>query len=291
MSDRNLIVTHHVPDLDAVGAVWMLKRFDPQNYADARVGFVNPGSRISLDEANALNAELHEVTHVDTGLGRFDHHQPDRGLLKISATSLTYDYVCSLDGNLSEDSTLQNLVNFVTEIDHFGEIHWPDANNLRYSFMLHELIRGFELQTYFNDDSQLHFGLSCLDCAYAVLKHHHKAEEIIIEKGQVFQLAEGSAMAISTRNDDTIKIAQRQGMILVVRKDPDLGNIRIKARPDSNIDLKALHDKILEVDRVGNWYYHPSGKMLINGSVKHQDQAASPLTLNDVVKMVTEIYG
>jgi hypothetical protein len=291
MSDRNLIVTHHVPDLDAVGAVWMLKRFDPQNYADARVGFVNPGSRISLDEANALNAELHEVTHVDTGLGRFDHHQPDRGLLKISATSLTYDYVCSLDGNLSEDSTLQNLVNFVTEIDHFGEIHWPDANNLRYSFMLHELIRGFELQTYFNDDSQLHFGLSCLDCAYAVLKHHHKAEEIIIEKGQVFQLAEGSAMAISTRNDDTIKIAQRQGMILVVRKDPDLGNIRIKARPDSNIDLKALHDKILEVDRVGNWYYHPSGKMLINGSVKHQDQAASPLTLSDVVKMVTEIYG
>lgn len=291
MFKRNVIVTHHAPDLDAVGAVWMLKRFDPQNYADAKIAFVNPGKRLGLDEAKKLGVDLHEVTHVDTGLGRFDHHQPERGLLKISATSLTYEYVCSIDANLTEDSSLQNLVNFVTEIDHFGEIYWPESASLRYSFMLHELIRGFELQANFDDESQMHFGLTCLDCAYSVLKHHHKAEEILNEKAQKFPIAAGEAIAISTRNDDTIKIAQKRGSVLVIRKDSQLGNIRIKVRPDVDLDLEDLHQKILSLDKIGDWYYHPSGKMLINGSVKHKDQKPSPLTLQEIINLVKELYG
>lgn len=291
MPKRNTIVTHHAPDLDAVGAVWMLKRFDPQNYADARIAFVNPGKRLSLDEANKLGIELHEATHVDTGLGRFDHHQPDRGLLKISATSLTYEYVCSINPSLAENGSLQDLASFITDIDHFGEIHWPESDNLRYSFMIHELIHGFELQANFDDDSQMHFGLTCLDCAYAVLRHHRRAEEILNEKAQNFKVSFGEAVAISTRNDDVIKIAQKHGSMLVIRKDPSLGNIRIKARPDADVDLQDLYQKILNIDKIGNWYYHPSGKMLINGSVKHKDQKASPLTLQEVVNLVKEIYG
>lgn len=291
MFKRNLIVTHHAPDLDAVGAVWILKRFDPQNYADAKIAFVNPGKRLSLDEAKNLDVDLHEVTHVDTGLGRFDHHQPERGPLKISATSLAHEYVCSIDTNLAEDSSLQNLVNFVTEIDHFGEIYWPESANLRYSFMLHELIRGFELQANFDDESQMYFGLTCLDCAYSVLKHHHKAEEILNEKAQKFTIAAGEAIAISTRNDDTIKIAQKRGSVLVIRKDPQLGNIRIKVRPDADFDLEGLHQKILSLDKIGDWYYHPSGKMLINGSVKHRDQKPSPLTLQEIINLVKGLYG
>ena len=155
--------------------------------------------------------------------------------------------------------------------------------------MLHELIGGFELQENYNDDNQLHFGMSCLDCVYGVLKQHHKAEEIISEKGQHFMIAAGPAIALDTRNDDTIKIAQKRGFVLVIRKDSQLGNIRVKARPDADIDLTKLYEKIIQLDTVGDWYNHPSGKMLLNGSSKHTAQKASPLSLEQVMELVQEL--
>lgn len=285
---RQLIVTHHAPDLDAIGATWMLKRFEPQKYADAKSAFVDPGKTISIDEAHALGFELHDVTHVDTGLGRFDHHQPDRGLLNISATSLVYDFVCSRNKSLDSDQALQTLSEFITEIDHFNEIHWPEAGNYRYSLMLHEIIRGIEFIEPHDDDSQMHFGLQCLDSAYAVLTQQIKAREIIEEKGQPFTIGTLKCLALETRNDDTIKIAQKQGYDLVIKKDPKLGHIRVKLRPDGPYNLKALHSAVTQRDTTGSWFYHASGKMLINGSRKHTSQVASPLTLDEIVTLAKE---
>ena len=74
-----IIVTHHAPDLDAISAVWLLKIFDAQHYADAKVVFVNPGDTLSSAEMDNLNVEESDVIHVDTGQGTYDHHQPERG--------------------------------------------------------------------------------------------------------------------------------------------------------------------------------------------------------------------
>ena len=79
--------------------------------------------------------------------------------------------------------------------------------------------------------------------------------------------------------------------MLVIKKDPKTGNIRIKLRPDAGFDLSLLRDAILQKDRVGSWYYHPSGRMLLNGSDKHRDQKASPLTLEQATNIVKELYG
>ncbi len=290
MLQKALIVTHHAPDLDAIGAVWFLKRFEPSAFATAKVTFVNPGSRISLEEAEELGCQLHEATHVDTGLGQFDHHQPERGELHISATALVYEHLCAVHPELASDEALQELSRHITDIDHFGEVNWP-AECPNHSFMLHEIIRGSELVDPHNDDSQLFFGLQCLDNTYAVLKLHFKAAKILAEKGERFELQAGPALAITTRNDDTVKLAQKQGFQLVIRKDPQQGHLRIKARPDSTITLKALHEAIQKIDTVGTWYYHPSGKMLINGSRKHRNQNPSPLSLEAVVTLTKELYG
>lgn len=289
--DRKLLVTHHAPDLDAIGAVWMLKRFDSQHFAAAKIAFVNPGDSITLENAERLGHQLHEVTHVDTGFGEFDHHQPKRGHERICATSLTFDHASKIHPELKDDQALKWLVEFITDIDHFGEIHWPDASHYRYLTMIHELIKGLEHIDLHDDDSQLHFGMDCLDSLYASLTVRIKAEEIIKTDGQEIELPAGKAMGVETSNDDTIKVAQKQGYVLVVRKDPKLGNIRIKVRPDSELELKELHTKILETDKKGTWFYHPSGKMLINGSRKHKDQAPSPLSLGEVISFIKEIYG
>lgn len=287
---RKLLVTHHAPDLDAIASVWLLKRFDAQHYADSKIAFVNPGESINLDQAEDYGVQLHQVTHVDTGLGEFDHHQPDRGMLKISAASLVYDYVSKIHPDLKTDLALQKIVAFCVDIDHFLEIHWPEPANERYLFMLHELIRGLEFTTLNDDDSQLHFGMQCLDSVYGSLTQYNRAKEIILEKGIRFSIPAGDCIAIETSNDDVIKLSQKEGCILVIRKDPDLGHIRIKVRPDANIDLKTVYEEIKTKDSVGTWYYHPSGKMLLNGSQKHRDQHASPLSVTEVIEIIKETF-
>ena len=286
--ERQLIITHHAPDLDAIGSVWFLKRFDSKKYADAKLAFVNPGETISIDEAHELGFELHNVTHVDTGLGRFDHHQPDKGSQRLSAAMLVHEYITSNYPDLEQDEALSIISEFITEIDHFEEIYWAEAGSYRYAFMIHELIRGIELSDPHDDESQMHFGLKCLDSAYATLTQQIKAKEIISEKGQEFAIGNKNCIAIQTRNDDTLKIAQKQGFELVIRKDTKFGNIRIKVRPDSNIVLKPLEKAIREVDEEGTWFYHPSGKMLINGSRKHKNQKPSKLSIDEVVKLAQE---
>lgn len=291
MSKRKLIATHHSPDLDAIGAIWTLKRFNAQEYADAKITFVNPGERITKQQAAQLDATLHEVTHVDTGLGKFDHHQPERAVEKTSASKLTYQYVCQVHPDLKQDQALKRLIEFITDIDHFQEIHWPEADHLRYVMMIHELIRGHEMRPNHNDESQVYFGLECLDNAYYALGQTIRANQIIQEQGRNFSLGQISCLAIETANNDTIKQAQKQGYGLVVIKNPGQGDIRIKVRPDSDLILKSLYEKIKEVDDQGSWYYHPAGKMLLNGSQKKQDMKPSPLSLNKVIQLIKEVYN
>lgn len=288
---KKLIVTHHAPDPDAIAAVWLLKNFDSQHYADARVAFVNPGEKIDLEEAEKYQAQLHEITFVDTGHGEFDHHQPSRAKKKICASSLVFDYICKLHPERKEDKALQELVAFINDLDHFGEIYWPEPTHTRYVFMLHELIRGHEYTDPHNDDSQMHFGLKCLDYAYAALKKSIRAAEAIEQKGIEFDIQGGKALAIETRNDDAIKRAQKMGFLLVISKDSKQGNIRIKARPDAKFNLDKLYQAIKKIDHKGTWFYHGGGKMLLNGSRKKRNHLASPLTLEETMKLVKEHYA
>jgi hypothetical protein len=288
---RKLIVTHHAPDLDAIGSTWLLKKFDTQHYGDAKIAFVNPGEQITAVEAEQHGVMLSQVVHVDTGLGEFDHHQPERARQHLSATSLVYDHILEVHPELKEDGALKLVVELITDIDHFGEVDWPDANHPRYELMIHQVIRGLEFVYLNDDDAQLHFGFTCLEGAYSSLKQHVRAQEIIEKEAQFFDIKAGRVMAVETRNDDTIKLAQKQGVTLVIRKDPEQGHIRIKARPDSAVELKPLHEAIIAIDSRGTWYYHPSGKMLVNGSRKHTSQTASPLSLTQIVTLVKELYA
>jgi hypothetical protein len=298
MAQRKLLVTHHAPDLDAIGSIWLFKTFDAINYADAKVAFVDPGDKISLEDCEKnFNCQLHEVTHVDTGMGEFDHHQKEKADRDTSASSLVYDYICQQYPDKKDDQALAALVNHITKIDHFGEINWSEAKEDRFVFSLHSLIHGHEYVNLHDDQSQLNFGLKALDYAYAALTQRYKAKETIEERGQEFSLPIGQCLAIESGNDDTIKLAQIQGYQLVVRKDPEQGFIRIKARPDSrnpdgsDFNLKKLEKAIVELDQSASWFYHAGGKMLLNGSSGWHQKKASKLSLQQVVDLIKKIYA
>jgi hypothetical protein len=290
MTDR-AIVAHHDPDLDAVGAVWLLKRFDSQRYATAKVLFVNPGETLSYTEAEANGLQLHQVTHVDTGLGEFDHHQADRAKQMMCASSLVHEYLIKLQPDLAKDAALKLLIDHINDVDHFLEIHWPEADSSRYAFQLHALLEGYGNLDPRNDESQLHFGMTALDSAYAYLRQYVEAHEEL-QNGQKLSLAHNiTALAIATKNNRVIQEAQKSGIGLVIMKHPEQGYIRIKVRPDVAIDLTALDKEIRKKDNVGTWFLHGSGKMLLNGSSKHRNQTPSPLTLEEVVELVQKLYG
>jgi hypothetical protein len=287
---RKLLVTHHAPDLDAIGAVWLFKRFDAQHFADAKVAFVNPGETITLEQAEEFGCQLHEVTHVDTGMGEFDHHQPERGELHICASSLVYDHVCNIHPDLKNDAALKLLVEYITDTDHFDEVFWPEAGEYRSNLILHELVKGPEHVDPHDDLSQLHFGMQCLDASLGNLREYVSALEILESRGQEFTLAGKKCLAIETHNDATIKIAQKKGFAMVVRKDQDAGNIRIKARPDAPFDLRDVAPKVMEADPKATWFAHGSGKMLINGSKKHRNQVPSKLSIDQTIALLKEAY-
>jgi len=289
---RKLIVTHHAPDLDAIASVWLLKRFDSQKYANAKIAFVNPGDTISLEEAEKeFNCQLHEVTHVDTGLGEFDHHQIERASREICAATLVFDYLKQVRPEIKNDLALVEMIKVIVDVDHFGEIYWPEAKENRFVFTLHELIHGHESIEPHDDDSQLHFGMKALDCAYAEMTNRLKADEIISDKSIEFSIKEGKCLGLETQNDESIKLAQIKGYILAVRKDSEFGHLRIKVRPDAQLNLEKLYQALKEIDPKATWFYHASGKMLLNGSIKHRNQIASSLSLQSVIRLIEKLYN
>lgn len=284
-----LLVTHRSPDLDAIASLWLFRRFHPEEYADSHLYFVNAGDTIDLRTAADLGFRPEEIVHTDTGLGDFDHHQQDRGRLRICATSLVYEYISGLHPEYRADDALKAIVEYVTAIDHFEEHSWPDAADLKMQCMLHNILDGFKKTRSADDSATAHFGFTCLDAVYAAISEQIQAAAELSTKKKIFHTRFGDAVAIESANDEVIKLAQKQGYALVVRKDPHLGNIRIKAVPGKDIDLTPLSRRIQARDTVGYWYFHPGRTMLLNGSSKDPNRPPSPLTIDEVIAIIQSL--
>lgn len=286
----NLIVTHQVPDLDAITSTWLLLRFDAQHFAGSKVAFVPAGSSISQEQLAKLNFTPEKIVHVDTGGGEFDHHSVERAGREYSATSLVYAHCCRVHPELANDQALALMVEHVNDIDHFGEADWPDPNHYRYEFMLHNIISAMDATAFHDDLNQLELGCRLLDFVYQAMQLHTRASEEMKE-GTIFALKSGGqAFAIASSNDEVLAMAQRAGYQLVIKKDPKSGLVRIKAHPHSPFNLQALADKVMALDSGATWFYHPSGRMLINGSRKNPHYVPSTLELEQIIDLVKQDY-
>lgn len=280
-----LLVAHENPDMDAIGAIWLFKRFGGSGFDATEYYFVHAGDRMDAGTMQAKGVSDEEVVHVDTGMGIFDHHQPDN-TAHDSATLRTYDYLSTHISDIADDVALRRVVGFVNETDHFESYHWPDPDKDRYIFMMEEILSGLRSSEHFTDREVVEFGMLCYDGVYTSMKIRVRAEEDLENKGAEFVSEWGRALAITNKNDEVIKLAQKRGYVLVVRKDEVTGAMRIKSAPSPDISLKRVYDQIKELDHEGTWYYHPSGHMLINGSRKHSGQVPTKLSLDEVVGLL-----
>jgi hypothetical protein len=273
-----LIITHFNPDIDAICAVWLLKKFGPTRYARADVSFVPAGETYKDKPVDSDP----EVVHVDTGLGKFDHHQT--GDDSICASSLVLDHVA---GNLSgfDHEVLKRLVAVVCEVDHFKECLWPQADADRWEFMVMDLLNGLKIDNELDDRGLVDFGGVCLTGIFQSIRNKIKAEKDLKE-GIVAKTVWGKTLFLESGNPSTLHLAQKKGYNLVIRKDPNKGLVKIGLRPDSKKSLEQIYRSLRRADKKADWFLHSSKRLLLNGSTKNPDMKPTSLNLTEIIDLI-----
>lgn len=297
------------PDWDAISSVWLIKKH-LAGWQNAKVVFVPAGQRIprstmgdtkTYAEDSTLNPieklGEDEVIHVDTGLAPLDHHQTsDRA---VSAASLTWDYVRKQLKESGESFTEQHeaaisrVIKFVVDTDHFKEVFWAEPAADYHEFTLLGLLDGFKLEHPDSDNLYVSFGIECLNSMVAQFENRIWAENEIAEKGVKFTSKYGPGIGFETINDTVLKLAQKMGYVLVVRKDPRKNYVRIKTLPDKDnkkgIDLTLAYEQLKKIDPQATWFLHVSKKMLLNGTPKNPKMKPTKLSLADIIKVLEKI--
>jgi hypothetical protein len=308
-----LIVTHTSPDWDAIGSVWILKKFLP-GWQDAEVTFVPAGNRLVAYSKWKVESEQadkawegdpvekigeYEVLQADTGLGPLDHHQVFD--TTVSGAGLSWSYIQKQRTDAGETFTheheeaVSRVIKFIVDTDHFKEIFWDNPAADYHEFSLLGLMEGIKLMKPNADIYYLQFGIECLDAMLHNFENRIWAEKEIAEKGVIFETKWGKGIGFETINDTVLKLAQKMGYKLVVRKDPRKGYVRVKASPydetshEPNIDLTLVHEKLKKIDPEATWYLHVSKKMLLNGTPKNPKMIPTKLTLEEIIEVIKSI--
>lgn len=274
------IVTHFSPDVDAICSVWLIRRKLPK-FERAVIKFVPAG-----DTLNNQKPDVNEdIVHVDTGFGLFDHHQTNE---KTCASRLIYEYLNKKSLlKKNEQPVLKRITDLVAEIDHFGNVFWPEADSDRYQFFLDSLIDGLKLNFSNDDDRVMKLGLILMDALFTEMFNKIWAEKLLKE-GTEFSSPWGKGFGIATTNDEAVSLAQKKGFKIVIRKDPIKGYARIKSLPLSEIDLTQVYNKLKEKDSEASWFLHASKHMVLNGSTKNPKMKPTKLSLEEIIKIISK---
>ena len=272
------IVTHINPDLDAMTAVWLLQRFAP-DFKDAQVRFIYAGS--TYEEKKVDSDE--DVVHVDTGWGRFDHHQTGQ---RTCAARLILQWLGL------KDEALERMVEVVTEVDWGAEdLRYPEAGADKYAFLFNErkIISGWQKRYPGQSDKHLEWGLVVLDGVYENLKSKLEAQSVIEKQGRAFETRWGQGLAAATSVFGFMPLAQTQGFVVVAVKDPKKGHVRIHGLSQAGkeeVNFTAVAEQLRAKDPRATWFLHASKKLLLNGSTVNPNMIPTSLNLDEVVEVL-----
>lgn len=274
------IVTHISPDLDAVTSVWLIKRFLP-GWDEADIVFV-PVEK-TLDDKDP--DENPDIIHVDTGHGKFDHH----GSKEItSAAKLVFQFLNQNPYFKKKDAlALERIIEYVTEIDNFREVNYPNPQADVYDFAPHQLVFGMRTM-YANDHILVEKFSEILEGMLIVMKNKLSAE-LDLKEGFIFNTKWGKAIAFESKNEESVKLALKHKYDIAVRKDPGRGFLKIKAFPRPELDLSQLFAVLKKMDPKAHWALQGANHIIINGSSRVPDSVATTLTLAKVIALMKEM--
>lgn len=299
-----IIVTHSSPDLDGITSIWLIKKF-LQGWENAEIKFVSAGERLGERGPATPSYPIEqidgdEVIHVDTGMGFFDHHQFYN--TSVSSASLVWEFVkvqspqfkVQNDKTKTKTLAIDRIIKLIVEMDHFKEVYWENPIADYHELSLLGIQDGLKLQMPGSDNYYVEFLSKCLDALLHNFENRVWAETEISENGIEFKTKWGKGIAIETINDSILQLAQKMGYVVVVRKDPRKGFVRIKAKPSGrnqkeDVDLTVVYEKLKKMDPEATWYLHVSKKMLLNGTSKNPKMKPTTLCLDDIIKVLESI--
>lgn len=282
MGDRmKTIVTHHNPDLDGIPGIWLLKKFHP-DFADAKLAFTPAGT--TLD--GMAPDEDPNFLHVDTGMGKFDHHQ-------------TNDYTCGVKLVLDwlkeeklvdpKDEALDRMVAVLVALDHGKDNEWPDSESDVYDFGLWSILNGWKMlypdQTDNAEEKYVEWVRHCLDAVYRIFQSKVDAEKEF-RKGITFDTQWGKGIGIETYNDGVLDMAIRRGFAIVVRKDQKREFVRVTGDSRKAVDLTHAYEMCQKQDPMASWFLHASKVLLRNGSTRNPKMVPTKLTLKEMINIL-----
>lgn len=273
-----LIVTHLRPDLDACTSVWLIKRFYP-NFKDGEIIFVPSGNTYQ----NKIADTDKNIIHVDTGLGRFDHHQLRE---RSSATLRIYEFLISvIKLKNNEKQALARLAELVTMIDNFEEVAFDNPAADIYEMLLSQVLEGVKIGVA-DDMAVIELMLPILDGWYAILKRKILAEKELA-KGEEFRVGKIKGIYLRSRSKEASKLAEKKGYQLVLLKDPDRGNVNLRVHPKARFTLDKVYQAIVKKESPSLWFYHISGHLLLNGSSSHP-QPPTHLSVKELLFIIAK---
>ena len=275
--NRKTIVTHMFPDLDAISSVWLLRRFDSE-FDDAEVVFIPAGTTY---EDKSVDSDP-DVVHVDTGMGRFDHHHTSE---RTCAAQLVFNYLKSEKKiALKYQSALERMMEIVTQVDHFEDFFWDETTNDRYDFCLHHIFDHLKLSSKLEDKEMVEVGEKLLDAILFGLRQKIQTEEELLN-GVEFMSKWGRSIGIETKISRVSKLALKQGFSVIIRKEPGTEFVSIKSQPKKELDLTELYLNLKEKDKNADWFFHKSKHIILNGSRHNPKIKPSTLTLDELIKI------
>ena len=281
---QKIVVTHINPDLDAMTAVWLLRRFHP-DFGEARIEFIYAGATF---EDKPVDSDP-MVVHVDTGWGKFDHHQTGE---RTCAAKLVWDWIKQAKPSVGEDEALRRLIEVVLTIDVEAEdLRYPDPGADRYAFLFNErkIISGWQRRYPGKSDQHLEWGMIVLDGIYENLKSKLAAEKVLATEGERFETRWGKGVAAETNVFGFMPLAQSQGVAVVALKDKKKGHVRIHGLDSAGhqpVDFSTAAEKLRQKDPQATWFLHASKKLLLNGSTVNPSMVPTKLSLIEVVEVL-----
>ena len=272
------IVAHIGPDCDAITSMWLVKTFFP-GWEEALLAFVPAGTTLGGKPPD----DNPDILHVDTGFGKFDHHQTNAD---TCAAMLVYEEIKRTRG---ADAALERLVTLVNDIDHFREVFYPNPTADFWDFGLEAQIDGWRLLHQDNPIKVVDMGMDALDGIYKTFQNKIWAERELKEKGIEFDTKWGRGIGVETPNDDVVHLAQKMGYVVAVRKDPKKGYLRVKALPKEHVDLEPVYNAFKKQEPDASWFLHASHHMVLNGSSKNPDMKPTKKTLKEIIETIKSI--
>lgn len=276
-----IIVTHLNPDIDGIASIWLIKRFF-SGWKEANLYFVPPGKTYR----GAPPDDDPDIIHVDTGMGRFDHHQDHGYTCSAELVLKEVKKIHHLAGDNKE--VLERIIAIVNEIDNGVDMTWEDAANDRYEFMLHNFHLSFGLESQQEGLEKVKYSLPIMDMIFQTIKKKIQAEEEL-KKGIKFQTKWGKAIAVHTGNGQTLLLGEKKGYSLVLIQNPKNNHLKIFGRCDREIDLSNVYKQVKKMDPAATWYLHQSKWLLLNGSRSDPDIVPTKMSLEEVVEILKKV--